>query len=142
MSIDKNPNCPFIKRFSEDLKLYFRITCPRDWQVLKLARVQVEQKLPVVISTSEVSTLLKLIEKPSMHCFFTVVYMLGLRLNEALHLQTVDVDSKRMLVHIHRGKGAKDRLIPLPEMALQTLRQYWVRSHSWLSPVSSPAIDR
>src|SRR5690606_10078737 len=46
------------------LKLYFRITCPRDWQVLKLARVQVEQKLPVVISTSEVSTLLKLIEKP------------------------------------------------------------------------------
>ena len=203
MSIDKNPNCPFIKRFSEDLKLngksprtvqsyaralrkfieylghapdqatedhlrnyllfvtekkqwssstvnvalqalklYFRITCPRDWQVLKLARVQVEQKLPVVISTSEVSTLLKLIEKPSMHCFFTVVYMLGLRLNEALHLQTADVDSKRMLVHIHRGKGAKDRLIPLPEMALQTLRQYWVRSHSWLSPVSSPAIDR
>src|SRR5690606_31434811 len=118
------------------LKLYFRITCPRDWQVLKLARVQVEQKLPVVISTSEVSTLLKLIEKPSMHCFFTVVYMLGLRLNEALHLQTADVDSKRMLVHIHRGKGAKDRLIPLPEMALQTLRQYWVthRNPRWIFP--------
>jgi site-specific recombinase XerD len=197
MSIDKNPTCPFIKRFAEDLKLngksprtvqsysralrkfieylghgpdlatedhlrnyllfvtetkrwssstvnvtlqalklYFRITCPRDWQVLGLARVRVEQKLPVVISTTEVQTLLKLIEKPSMRCFFTVVYALGLRLNEALHLQTADIDSKRMLVHVHRGKGAKDRLIPLPEMALEALRLYWAthRNPRWIFP--------
>ena len=35
------------------LKQFYRITCPRDWSVLKLARVQVEQKLPVVISIGE-----------------------------------------------------------------------------------------
>lgn len=118
------------------LKLYFRVTCPRDWQILKLARVQVEQKLPVVITVGEVQTLLKLIEKPSMHCFFTVVYALGLRLQEALHLQVADVDSKRMMVHIHRGKGAKDRMIPLPEMALVALRAYWVshRNPRWIFP--------
>ena len=79
------------------LKLFFRITCPRDWNVLRLARVQVEQKLPVVLSIGEVHTLLKLIEKPSMRCYFTVVYALGLRLQEALHLQIADIDSKRML---------------------------------------------
>ncbi len=173
MSKDKKPQCPFIQRFAEDLKLagksdrtvqstvepfvnsasisvkiqakpptrtsayllfvtqakkwssstvnvalqalklYYRLTCPRDWAILKLARVKLEQKLPVVISISEVQTLLKLIEKPSMQCYFTVVYHLGLRLNEALHLQVSDIDSKRMMVHIHRGKGAKDRKIPL-----------------------------
>jgi site-specific recombinase XerD len=75
------------------LKLYFRNTCPRDW--------------PVVITIGEVYTLLKLIEKPSMKCFFTVVYNLGLRLNEAIHRQIADIDSKRMMVHIHRGKGGK-----------------------------------
>jgi integrase/recombinase XerD len=32
------------------LKRFFCVTCPKDWAVLKLARVQVEQKLPVVIS--------------------------------------------------------------------------------------------
>ncbi|MFO0939678.1 MAG: site-specific integrase [Pirellulales bacterium] len=186
MSKDKKPQCPFIQRFSEDLrltgksertiqsycrnirklsehlghdpnqaaeedirkyllyiteekqwssstvnvalqamKLYYRVTCPRDWAILKLARVKVEQKLPVVISIGEVLTLLKLIEKPSMQCFFTVVYHLGLRLNEALHLQISDIDSKRMMVHIHRGKGAKDRKIPLPEATLEVLRKYW-----------------
>lgn len=89
------------------LKLYYRVTCPRDWAILKLARVKVEQKLPVVISIGEVQTLLKLIEKPSMQCYFTVVYHLGLQLNEALHLKIPDIDSKRMMVHVHRGKGAK-----------------------------------
>jgi integrase/recombinase XerD len=99
-------------------KLFFRITCPRDWSTLKLTRVQVEQKLPVVLSIGEVHTLLKLIEKPSMRCYFTVVYAMGLRLQESLNLQVADIDSKRMLVHVHRGKGAKDRLVPLPQSTL------------------------
>jgi len=35
-------------------------------------------------------------------------------LQEALNLQLGDIDSQRMLVHVHRGKGAKDRYLPLP----------------------------
>ena len=132
------------------LKLFFRITCPRDWNVLRLARVQVEQKLPVVLSIGEVHTLLKLIEKPSMRCYFTVVYALGLRLQEALHLQIADIDSKRMLVHVHRGKGAKDRIVPLPQSTLSDLRQYWAthRNPVWIFPAEgrnhklAPKADR
>ena len=132
------------------LKIFFRITCPRDWKSLKLARVQVEQKLPVVISIGEVHTILKLIEKPSMRCYFTVVYALGLRLQEALHLQVSDIDSKRMLVHVHRGKGAKDRLIPLPQSTLDELRKYWAthRNPYWIFPAEgrnhslAPTADR
>lgn len=118
------------------LKQFFRLTVPRDWKTLQLARVKVEQKIPVVLSIGEVHTFLKLIEKPAMHCFFSVVYALGLRLQEALHLQVSDIDSKRMLVHIHRGKGAKDRLVPLPESTLLILRRYYA-SHKnpvWIFP--------
>ncbi len=118
------------------LKQFFRLTCPRDWKTLTFVRVQVEQKIPTVLSTAEVQTFLKLVEKPSMHCFFSVVYSLGLRLQEALHLQVYDIDSKRMLVHIHRGKGAKDRLVPLPDSTLQIMRDYY-RTHRnpvWLFP--------
>ncbi len=101
-----------------------------------MARVQVEQNLPAVLSIGEVHTLLKLIEKPSMHCFFSAVYAMGLRLNEALHLQVSDIDSKRMLVHVHRGKGAKDRLVPLPHSTLLLMRQYWSthRNPLWIFP--------
>ncbi len=85
----------------------------RDWPTLKFIRVKGEMKLPTVITIGEVHTFLRLLEKPSMACFFTVVYNLGLRLQEALHLQIEDIDSKRMMVHVHRGKGAKDRMVPL-----------------------------
>jgi len=30
-----------------------------------------------------------------------------------------------MLVHVHRGKGAKDRFVPLPARTLATLREHW-----------------
>ena len=118
------------------LKRFFTLTCPQTWATLKLVRARGELKLPVVISISEVHTLLKLIEKPSMFCFFTVVYSLGLRLQEALNLHVKDIDSKRMLVHIHRGKGAKDRLVPLPESTLQVLREYYKthRNKNWIFP--------
>ena len=120
----------------QGIKKFFKITCPQTWATLKLLRVRGELKLPVVISIGEVHTFLKLIEKPSMLCFFTVVYALGLRLQEALNLQVADIDSKRMLVHVHRGKGAKDRLIPLPEPTLLVLRKYYKthRNKEWIFP--------
>ena len=34
----------------------------------------------------------------------------------------------RMLIHIHRGKGTKDRYVPLPSQCLHLLRCYW-RTH-------------
>lgn len=118
------------------LKKFYTISFRRDWKVLKLARVQQEQKLPVVLSVGEVQILLKLIEKPAMRCFFTTVYTLGLRLQEGLFLQVRDIDAKRMLVHIHRGKGAKDRLVPLPSSTLELLRNYWAshRNPTWIFP--------
>jgi len=118
------------------IKRFFKLTCPRDWPVLRFVRVKPQLKLPVVLSVPEVRILLKVIEKPSMLCFFTVVYSLGLRLQEALHLQIEDIDSKRGLVHIHRGKGAKDRYVPLPEDTVEFMRDYWAthRNPTWLFP--------
>ena len=60
-----------------------------------------------------------------MATFFWTVYSLGLRLEEAINLQIGDIDSRRMMVHVHRGKGAKDRYIPLPQSTLHGLRVYW-----------------
>jgi integrase len=70
--------------------------------------------------------------------YFTTVYSLGLRLHEALYLQVVDIDGQRLLVHVHRGKGAKDRYVPLPEETLILLRTYWQihRNTTWLFPAT------
>ncbi len=52
---------------------------------------------------------------------------MGLRLGEALALQVSDIDAARKKVHIRRGKGHKDRLVPLPDLTLQGLRALWVK---------------
>jgi integrase/recombinase XerD len=47
-------------------------------------------------------------------------------------------------VHIHHGKGGKDRLVPLPDAALTLLREFW-RTHRdpvWLFPASPLARRR
>jgi integrase len=52
---------------------------------------------------------------------------MGLRLGEALALQVGDIDADRKRVHIRRGKGHKDRLVPLPDQTLTGLRELWKR---------------
>jgi len=67
---------------------------------------------------------------------------MGLRLNEALSLQISDIDAERGLIHIRRGKGAKDRMLPLPDLTLTALRKLWTKHrHPYLlfpNPVGSP----
>ncbi|MDZ4851114.1 MAG: site-specific integrase [Pirellulaceae bacterium] len=108
-----------------ELKFFFLRTCPRDWPTLKKLKVKMELKLPTVLSIDETQVLLRVIEKPAMKCFFTVVYALGLRLQEALQLQVSDIDSARTMVHVHRGKECRDRLVPLPNSTLLLLRRFY-----------------
>ena len=100
------------------------------------SRVPKQLKLPAVLTIHEVDQLINSIRKPIMQCFFWTVYSLGLRLEEVLNLQVSDIDGQRMLVHVRRGKGHKDRLIPLPPKTLMLLRERWVshRNPRWLFP--------
>lgn len=118
------------------LKFFYRHTCPREWPTLSKLRVPKQLKLPTVLTIPEVDQLIDAIRKPALKCFFWTVYSLGLRLQEALHLQVSDIDSGRMLVHVRRGKGHKDRLIPLTAKTLNMLRAHWAthRNPQWLFP--------
>src|SRR5215475_13045106 len=54
-----------------------------------------------------------------------VLYATGVRRTELSLLKATDIDSKRMVVHIRQGKGARDRDIPLSPKLLEALREYW-----------------
>ena len=54
---------------------------------------------------------------------FEVVYSAGLRAQEAVDLTLADVDFEREALHV-RGKGAKERVVPLGEEAAYRLRAY------------------
>jgi site-specific recombinase XerD len=120
------------------IKFFYTQTLARDWKTLHTLRVAREKKLPDVLSLDEVRQLMAAVRTPHNKAYLWTVYSLGLRLQEGLYLQVGDVDSGRMLVHVHRGKGAKDRYVPLPPTTLSTLREYWAshRNPRWIFPAT------
>ena len=118
------------------IKFFFTNVLQRDWHTLELIRAKREQRLPTVLSLDEVRSILDTVSTPQNKAYLTTVYSCGPRLDEALHIQVSDIDSDRMRIHIHGGKGAKDRYVPLPESTLNTLRDYWKlhRNPTWIFP--------
>lgn len=84
-----------------------------------------EHFLPYILSKAEVKLLLELTTNIKHKAILATIYGLGLRVSEALNLKINDVDSKRMLVHIHNAKGKKDRVVMLPNNLLILLRLYF-----------------
>jgi integrase len=59
-----------------------------------------------------------------------LLYATGVRRTEAARIKVEDIDSKRMVIHIRQGKGARDRDVPLSPKLLEELRSYW----QWKKP--------
>lgn len=118
------------------IKFFFINVLKLQWHTLELVHAKREQRLPTVLSTNEVHSILNTVSTPQNKAYLTTVYSCGLRLNEALFLQVADIDADRMRIHVHRGKGAKDRYVPLPESTLDILRSYWKlhRNPVWIFP--------
>jgi integrase/recombinase XerD len=89
-----------------------------------------------VLNVNEVWNIINTVNTPQNKAYLTTVYTCGLRLHEALFLQVADIDSQRKRIHVHRGKGAKDRYVPLPKSTLHVLRAYWKRHRNplWIFP--------
>jgi site-specific recombinase XerD len=117
------------------IKFLFQNTLLRDWTCFKLLRPPKSKQLPVVLSREEVQKILPCVRAPLYRVCLTTIYSCGLRLSEGLCLQVSDVDSARMLLRI-RGKGNKERFVPLPQRTLEALRALWRTHHSptWLFP--------
>jgi len=117
------------------IKFFYEQTLKQNWPTLRFVRPPREWKLPVVLSREEVRLILREVRIAVYRACLTTIYACGLRLLEGARLQVPDVDSGRMLLHIH-GKSKKDRYVPLPEPTLQLLRAHWRthRSPLWLFP--------
>ena len=107
------------------IKFFYTRTCRRDWRTLAEMKLQNVKSLPEVITIGQVHQIIDAVRVPRIAVYFWTVYSLGLRMEEGLNLQVGDIDSQRMMVHVHRGKGAKDRYVPLPTSTLKLLRRHW-----------------
>ncbi|HEY3462406.1 MAG TPA: tyrosine-type recombinase/integrase [Gaiellaceae bacterium] len=87
------------------------------------------RRLPEAPAAAEIEQLLEALEGDSPiavrnRALVELVYSAGLRSAEAVGLDLADVDFEQELVHVRRGKGGKERVVPLGEEAALWLARY------------------
>jgi len=127
------------------LRFFFRTTLDSYQTIEKICHVPTPRKLPIVLTSEEVSHLINE-AKPKYKAAFAVAYGAGLRISEVASLKISDIDSKRMMIHVEQGKGRKDRYALLSPALLEQLRDWWryaiaknkILKGGWLFPGQNP----
>jgi integrase len=86
--------------------------------------------LPTILSIAEVTRLIDSASNLMHRAILMTLYSTGVRRAELCRLKVSDIDTERMVIHIHVGKGQRDRDVDLSERLLDTLREYW----RWMRP--------
>ena len=86
-------------------------------------RVQQRQRIPVVMTPSEVSAVLKQMTG-STALMARLMFGSGLRVEECCTLRVKDIDFSSSIVSIRDGKGAKDRTTVLPASLITDLQAH------------------
>lgn len=101
---------------------------------IKLPKIKRSQKLPVVLSKSEMKRLLLAPDLLKHRILIGLLYGCGLRCFEARNVQLSDLDFERAVLHVRQGKGSKDRYVPLSQHLIRGLKHYiqTERPKQWL----------
>jgi site-specific recombinase XerD len=119
-------------------KFFYRNVACRDI-VDEQKRPRQDKRLPVVLSRSEVKTLLAVPQNLKHRLLLMMVYASGLRVSEAVSLKRENIDIARKTLIIRSGKGRKDRYTILSEQVIGILRDYYSAFDikSWVFPGSN-----
>jgi site-specific recombinase XerD len=118
----------------------------RDNPLREVQLPKMEKKLPIVLSVLQVDELLtvpKKVERQSQApvwaasrdaAMLELFYSSGLRLSELAALNVADVDTFGETVRVF-GKGRKERIVPVGQVALKALQQYRLEAKVQAGPL-------
>jgi integron integrase len=102
-----------------------------------IGRPQSTRRLPQVLSRDEVARVLGALgqvvpgpQAAALSLFGELLYGTGMRIAEAMALRVKDLDFERRAIVVREGKGAKDRIVMLPQSLEQRLHQQLGRAHA------------
>jgi integrase/recombinase XerD len=109
------------------LRFLYHVTLGRDDVQGGIPPVKQPRTLPVVLSLDEVARFFAAVRNVKHRAILMTAYAAGLRVSEVTQLRVADIGSSRMVIHVRRGKGQKDRYVMLSPRLLEILRAYWGR---------------
>jgi site-specific recombinase XerD len=110
------------------LRFFFVRTLKRRdfWEELPYPKDSKDRRrLPTVLSLDEVARLIDAAGNLMQRALLMTLYGTGMRRTELSLLKVRDIDSRRMMIRVERGKGGGGRDLPLSPALLETLREYW-----------------
>ncbi len=118
------------------LQFYFRTVLHRDAFEIKLPRPRQEDKIPVVLSIDECSSIFRLVDNPKHKLLLLLGYGAGLRRSEIVGLKWVDILFNEHKIIVRQSKGNKDRVVMLPYSIVAYLEDYhkMYPSVDWVFP--------
>ncbi len=134
--VERQVSSSLFNQTTSGLRFLYSVTLGRPEMVRHIPFAKKRpRKLPTVLSPEEVVKFLNAAVPGRDRTLLDICYSCGPRVSELVGLQVADVNSRRMALHI-RGKGHKDRLVPISPRLLDVLRDYSreYRPHTWLFP--------
>ena len=123
-------------RMRAALMRFYRFALAQNWRednpVTELGRAKIRRQLPPLLTEAHVEALLAAPDANEAlglrdRAMLEILYACGLRVSELVGLQLRQVAMDAGYLHII-GKGSKERLVPMGEMALATLQEYLRRA--------------
>jgi integrase/recombinase XerD len=123
------------------LRFLYHKTLHRDWPIDQIPMARGARPVPVVLCQAETERFLQAVASVKWRAMLMTLYAAGLRCSELTHLQVCDLDYERQLIHVRRGKGAKERYTLLAERLQPALDAYIeaARPEAWLFPGRDPS---
>jgi integrase/recombinase XerD len=94
------------------------------------------RRLPIILSQEEVARLIDSAANPLHRAVLMTLYSTGIQRGELVKLKVSDINTQRMVIHVHPSKGNRGREVQLSKKLLEELRRYWrwVRPETYLFP--------
>lgn len=119
------------------LRSFYNFACKKDLCqqniATKLEPIKLRQKERVYLTSEEVDELVNAIDHPLVKIVVQTLYYTGMRISECLDLKIEDLDFKDNIIHIKRGKGNKDRDIPISHKLKGILEEYWNTERKYIN---------
>ena len=101
------------------LGFFYGVTLDRGEIPVRIVYARMPRKLPAILGADEVVRFLEAVPSLKARAALNTAYAAGLRVSEVASLRVADIDSDRMLIQVHLGKGAQDRTVMLSPRCLQ-----------------------